>query len=498
MKRMKRMKRFCCLLCLLLCFAALLVSCSGDAPPAEQPSSGGESSGESGTQDDGLDENGYLRDSLPSLDYQGEPISILCWKAENPEFDVKGLDGDAIESAVYGKNRQTEKRLNVELRFNEESLATYNQTLDTSKMGGLFWDVIAAKTQSASTATVDGHFLPLNQIENSYIDPAAPWWSQQLIEKIEINSKLFFMTGDISTNLVQMIYCVWFNQQLIDSIEGLVSPYELVERNEWTLTRMMEMCIEAYADTENDGDKVGVSTGDRLGLTSYYYDVPALLHGCGVSIIEKNQIGKLSVSSAFKGMRAQDIIDYISANIHQSSFVGDETHWSDASFTGSFRDGRSLFIVAQSGASIKMFSGIEFTAGCVPCPKYDGDQRSYYGAVRQPITMYGIMSNTPQARLTMDTAVLETMGSICYRTTTPVIFENTMKSAKSTSPEMMTMLNTIRDTAYFDIGRVFGASLNGICDQPGYAIRDNTAWKVYIDKKIPAVEEKITTLFNSI
>ena len=98
----------------------------------------------------------------------------------------------------------------------------------------------------------------------------------------------------------------------------------------------------------------------------------------------------------------------------------------------------------------------------------------------------------------MDTAVLEALASACYRTSTPVIFETTMKAAKSTSPKMMEMLNLIRDTAYFDIGRVFGKSLNAICDQPGYAMRDNTPWKVYIDKKIPAVEEKIATLFDDI
>ena len=497
---MKQTNKLLCLLCLLLCFATVLISC-GKKDPSPEPG-GSESDSATDTDpatDDGLDENGYLRDTLPALDYGNETISILCWKAENPEFEASGLSGDAIENAVYSKNKLVEKRLNVALRFTEESLNTYNQTLDTSQMGGIYWDVIAAKTQSASKATIDGHFLPLNQIQNSYIDPAAPWWSQQLVEKIEVNNKLFFMTGDISTNLVQMIYCVWFNQHLIESIDGLSSPYELMERNEWTITKMMEMCKDAYADTENIDDKVGVSSGDRLGLYSFYYDVPALLHGCGVSIIEKNQVGKLVVSSAFKGVRSQDIIDYLSANIHQSSYIADEYRVEhDSNLTRCFTGGRSLFTVAQSGASIKMFSGVDFTVGCVPCPKYDSDQTTYYGAVRQPITMYGIMKNTPENRFLMDTAVLEALASTCYRTTTPVIFETTMKAAKSTSPKMMEMLNLIRDTAYFDIGRVFGASLNGICDQPGYAMRDNTPWKVYIDKKIPAVEEKIATLFDGI
>lgn len=497
---MKQTNKLLCLLCLLLCFATVLISC-GKKDPSPEPGSEGDSATDPNTEpatDDGLDENGYLRDTLPALDYGNETISILCWKAENPEFEASGLSGDAIENVVYSKNKLVEKRLNVALRFTEESLDTYNQTLDTFQMGGIYWDVIAAKTQSASKATIDGHFLPLNQIQNSYIDPAAPWWSQQLVEKIEINNKLFFMTGDISTNLVQMIYSVWFNQKLIDDIEGLTSPYDLIERNEWTITKMMEMCVDAYSDTENIDDKVGVSSGDQLGLVSYYYDVPALLHGCGVSIIEKNQVGKMVVSSAFKGQRSQDIIDYISTKIHQSSFVGDESKWGDTNFTGSFVGGRSLFTIAQSGAAIKMFAKATFTLGVVPCPKYDSDQTTYYGAVRQPITMYGIMNNTPENRLLMDTAVLEALASTCYRTTTPMIFETTMKAAKSTSPKMMEMLNLIRDTAYFDIGRVFGASLNGICDQPGYAMRDNTPWKVYIDKKIPAVEEKIATLFDGI
>ena len=113
---MKQTNKLLCLLCLLLCFATVLISCGKD--PSPEP--GSESDSATNTEpatDDGLDENGYLRDTLPALDYGNETISILCWKAENPEFDASGLSGDAIENAVYSKNKLVEKRLNVSLRF---------------------------------------------------------------------------------------------------------------------------------------------------------------------------------------------------------------------------------------------------------------------------------------------------------------------------------------------------------------------------------------------
>lgn len=474
-----------------------LVSCGGKETPPDVNTGTAEESNTGGGASDLYDENGYLKDNLPdNLNFDNTPISILCWDAEgNPEFDVEETATDEISRSVFGRNAAVEKRLNIQLEFTEVSLDKYNDRVQQLDAGGLYMDLIGAKTQPASGLTAGGYLLPVNQIAGSYMDTEQPWWAQQLVEKIQINNKLYFCTGDISPNLVRMLYCVYFNEDIIRSIDGMESPYTLVDENRWTIGKMLEMAKDAYISKD---EIEGPSVGDQLGLIGNYFDVPSLLHGCGVPIIEEDETGTLVVSPIFKGEKTIDVIDRISTAIHEMGIVQD-MDMSGISFGNAFGEGRALFITYESGSAIKYFKNIPFSAGCVPCPKYDDgtadangdyttDQTQYYSTVRQPITMYGIMTAVPGERLSMNTAVMEALASAGYRTTTPTIFDSTMKLMNSTSLEMSRMLQLIRDTAFFDFGRIFAGNLRAVCDQPGYAMRDNTPWSIYIERVIPSVE----------
>lgn len=503
---MRNTKLFLTLLALFLLLSMVLTACGGGLETDTDGETSGEGASDENVSDGGsepvtdsnLDENGYLKDNLPALDFD-QTVTILCWNAENPEFEGKMLNADAIDSAIYKRNRTTESRLGVTLQYEQEPISDYFTIVERSAQGGYYWDVMATKTQTASQLLVGQYYTPLNGIENSYLDTTQPWWSQQMVEKIRINDNLYFITGDISTNLIQMVYCVYFNDTMLKSIDGLESPYELVDHNRWTINKMMEMCREAYIDIDSDGI---ISDGDTFGLMCFYYDAPALLHGCGVPVTERDRLtGKVVVSSQFKGQKTDDILSYIGGQLGLCGKVGSGDSANRPVFANSFYEGRSLFTIVESGRGMRSYKNVDFTPGCVPCPKYTSDQETYYSTVRQPITMYGVMKALPTERRSMATATMECLGSEAYRTTTPVIFDSTMQSMNATSPEMAKMLELIRDTAFFDFGRICAASLNAICDWPGWSIKEsakNGNWSVYVEQRIPAVEIILETFFDDL
>lgn len=491
---MKNIWRLTALLLALLFACGALAACSGDGEIPKDTQSSGEPT-----------TSAYPDDNLPELDYRNEVIDILCWDAEsNPEFGITVEEGkslDQISDAVYTRNIHVEDRLNVSLSFTTIGLDKWDDRVRTMVSSGLYADLLGAKTQVASGLTANGYLIPLNTVQGSYVDLASPWWSQEVSEKTTVNGKYYFATGDISPNFVRMLYCVYFNNDLIREKE-LESPYDLVTDDQWTLSKMLEMANIIYEDLDaaSDPTLIGPTDGDKLGLVGNYFDVPCLLHGCAVPLTEYDELGQLSISSSLKGDKAIGIIDRIGTEISKMGVINNlagTTH-----FGSSFVDGRALFITFESGSAIKYFKGVTFEAGVVPCPKYDDGtkdsdgnyfttQDRYYSTVRQPISMYCMMTTLPQERQQMGTAIMEALASEGYRTVTPVLFDSVMKLMNSTSAQMSSMLQLIRESAWTDFGRVFSGMIGAISDTPGYAMSGDFTWSSYLSSTMPSVEEKL-------
>ena len=56
---------------------------------------------------DQYDEEGYLKDSLPELDYQGDTVTVLCWNSEHSEFEVE-YGNNTVDNAIYKSNKSVE------------------------------------------------------------------------------------------------------------------------------------------------------------------------------------------------------------------------------------------------------------------------------------------------------------------------------------------------------------------------------------------------------
>ena len=476
-----------------------------DVNSDSEENSGDESVSDLETEELRLDKDGYLMDDIPEgLTFSGAEIRVLGWKDTIcTEFNVTETSSNAINNSIYLRERNLKKRFGITLNYTFENGGAKKVNNFKEKValaiqsGGTdTYDIIASYTRSTAVCATAGYLLNLGDIQTeSYLDLSKPWWSEGLIDATEtIDGKIYFATGDASTSLAQMTYCVYFNADSVEAVRE-ESPYVLVNNNEWTLEKMLNMSKGNRVDLGESGKDLA---DEGLGVIGTYFDWPALLHGAGVGYVTRDVTGEFVLDSNLKGNGStimQILTDHTTTSgdsyVHPRNVSG--------SPVSTFKEGRAMFIIAESGLAISELSEVsDFEYGCVPCPKYDAGQETYYSAVRQPITLFGILSNIKEDRIPMVTAVLEGWGSQGYRVTTPAIFTKAMQGQSASSNHMKDMLKLIRDTAWFDCGRIYAVETNYICDAPGDALSGKFTWDGYVSQDLPYIEETLLPLLSSI
>lgn len=419
-----------------------------------------------GVDDDKYDAQGYLKDDLPAdLNFGNKPISIMCWNSEQPEFEVQDQTGDLVGDSIYLRNINTEERLGVTLSFIPVT-GDYNHQADwisaanASIQSGGDYDIFAGYSMTGATMAVRGYSR--NLMEREYLDFDKPWWPSSLIDKATINGKLYFCSGDISTNMLHFMYAVFFNKQILE-INALESPYELVDSGAWTYTKMFEMATNLYVDNNSDGVR---DQDDTYGLctASIHYD--AFFTGAGLETIVKDANEQLVISSSFNSEKTIKLLEDIYAFMHE----GQDGY--NGSTGAVFAKGNTLFTLDRSYMGLLRKDDIDFEYGIVPVPKFDEAQEDYVTCMAFPYTTYEISVACKEPD--MAAAVLECLGSEGYRNVTPMLFETSMKYKYSKDDESARMYDIIRDGVSIDVGRLFCTELKDLTWRLFRKIADGT------------------------
>ena len=133
---------------------APLLSCAGDQKETETvntaDTTGADTAMETEETGPATDENGYLCDDLPELDFGGETVNLLYWSdVENQEFIAEELTGEVVNDAIYQRNTTVEDRLNIRYNWigtpgNGGSIDKYvGKVRDSHTAGDNSYDVLA-------------------------------------------------------------------------------------------------------------------------------------------------------------------------------------------------------------------------------------------------------------------------------------------------------------------------------------------------------------------
>ena len=410
------------------------------------------------TVDDSIDENGYLKDDLPDeLDFAGQEIKLLYWSdVENQEFTAEEFTGEIVNDAIYQRNLNVEDDLNVKYTWigtpgNGGNIDAYvAKVRESHTAGDNAYDIYASYSRTIMASVING--FTTNLEDAPYLDFDKPWWPDNLLKESTINNHLYLVSGDISTNVLHMMYCVYYNRQLLEDYQ-LENPTDLVFENRWTLDALVSMSTGAYLDLNGNTKK---DIDDQFGFTITDFHNDAFYTGSDLKLVEHDAEKILIVSPDFFGEKSVSVIEKLGPwETSNDVYVGGD-------YEIPFTEGRSVFTINRAHYASKALRDSELSYGIVPVPKYDEAQADYRTVMGNPVTLYSISVSTPYKDICA--AVLECMASNGYRLTTPAIFENNMKAKYSTDNINAQMYDIVRESVSFELGRFMNKYLSNITD----------------------------------
>ncbi len=474
----------------LLMLLPMAVSC-GDGDGDQSSDVGTEQSGDDGNSL--YDANGYLKDNLPDLDFEGYDFKILTWESGyGGDFYVAEDTGNTVEDSVYRRNAVVENRLNVNLSATFIEGGNTNQEAFVSKVsnaimagGSCEYDLIGSYSMSAGTLAMQG--LCANIKDYDYLDLEKPWWPQGIIEGCTYGDNLYFITGDLANSLIYNLYFLVVNRDMVDSLD-LEDPREMVFDGTWTLDTMMEMTVDTYRD--DDGVQ-GPSVGDKYGWGTHanvHFD--SFLPAAGIRASAEDKDGVLRLTDDFMGQKCHDMLVKINGWLHgEDCLIAGEA-------MESFASGNIMFATYAATDVIRVLKDSSVKYGILPFPKYDTQQENYYCNVSFQHTLLSIPLTVNDGDIT--NAVLECMGSEAYRSSAPFVYENMLKSRFVSDELDGKVYDLLKANVYVDATRLFSSNFTfsqGAVGLFRYALTYNrNDWMSKMEMYAPTINQILTQI----
>ena len=488
---MKLYARILALVCAVLMLVPALVACantnSGDAETTAPAQTEANPEDTTPAKDPNYDDEGFWKDDLSDeIDYKGETVTILYWSdVERPEFEIteEEADGDMVKEAIYRRNIATEERMGITYEWvgtdgDSGDRAKFTNYVRNAFSGGTYYDIIATYSRTAGMLLTEGLIQDLNKIDDSYINTNQPWWPKSMLETCSIGDSLFFVSGDISTNVLHFMYAVYYNMDMLKNL-NLDDPVALVDDMKWTIDSLINLTKETYIDLDQDGS---ATAGDQYGFCSTYFHLDAFYTGSDMMLLVPGTDTNLTISDDFFGQKTIDLVDKLGAWFKSGDCAVNPSGGS-VDYQTPFEEGNCLFrldrvYVADNQHRGGALRNVDWEYGILPVPMYDENQTEYITVVGNPFTLWCVMENAKDPQ--MSSAVIECLASEGYRKTSPMIFENNMKYRYTADVagkgDSARMFDIIRGSIAFDLGRIFSDILSFMSEMPSKAAATSSSW----------------------
>ena len=450
--------------------------------------------------------SGEIQDDLPESLKINDSVTFLYWEdVERPEFFVEESkdDGNIVNTRITERNQKVQERLGVELKWigtkgNYSNQKNFVETANNSVVSGGGYDVFCGYSMTAATLAMNG--LTQNLLDLKYINFEKPWWPASLTESATVNGKLYFTSGDISTNMLYMMYATFFNKNMFVEEHpdmSISDLYTFVKDGSWTIDKMIELCRNVYKDENANGI---ADYEDRYGFETIDLHFDCFYIGSDLNFLVKNADGSLAVSDDIGSEKTIALLEKLCGFFYDSGFAYTKGTTSKESSAVAFSQGRMMFTVDRvylaSGNTMKDVS--DFKYGMLPVPKYNEEQSDYRTCMAFPYTLYSISVKAKDADAAA--ATLECLASEGYRRVTPALFEQSMKTRYSDDVDDSLMYDTIRRAVVIDLGRTFATPLKNMsCDPFRRTVRENTAagWKRQVTQMVPLLNSIVKEINTS-
>lgn len=398
------------------------------------------------------------------LKYPGKTIKFLYWEdVEREEFFADEETGEKVHDAIHKKNLVTESQLGVTLEWtphkgNYGNQAVFVTAAENSVNGGAdtAFDFYCSYSLAAPTMALKG--LSQNMLDYPIIDLSQPWWPSSLVSQATIGGKIYFVSGDLSTNLLYFMYSMFFNKDLYESYHhGESTLYEIVNEGNWTFDELLRVCEGVYEDLNANGS---ADYGDRFGFQSIDLHFDAFYIGSGLKNLEVDGSGNIVASDDFDSEKVVDLAERLCTFLHTGGYAFGKGTTSQYSSAQAFSKGEAMIVCDRVYIASGTLKSSDVNYGVIPVPKYNSDQESYVTCMAFPYTMYSMSVASPDKEAAA--ATLEVMCYTSYVNLKPALFEESMKARYSREANDAIMYDIIYGNVFFELGRIFTTDTNNI------------------------------------
>ena len=400
--------------------------------------------------------------ALPERNYGGEEFTILMRALEEYTEDiyVEAIDAHStsLERAVYQRLQDLCYQYNLVINPIIKDRPK-NEVPAAAKAGTDVYDLVVEQTGFSLSSAASGYYYDWKDLP--YVDLDAAWWNADAAEELATpGGKLYTMVGDISYMSVGAVTCMFFNKEILNGVQGLASPYDLVRSNEWLFDTFEEYVVTL--DANMDGDGTGSLDTDTFGYATGWWGGPSqVLHSTGYRAIEwKNDDWKFPLNN---DTTAEAVFDMRDLLWNTGACYVDKKASAAKDFevlVAPFREGRVAF-TDDRVATARRFAGAELSYGILPWPKYSKRVKEYPATFSAGTNIFAVMRNTTAENAERISIVLEFLAWEGYDKVVPLYYETVLSYQYLKDEDSIEMLHLMHDNMIFDLG-VLHSPVSGV------------------------------------
>ena len=475
-----------------VCLCMLLLSCGSQEAQTSNTQTTAENTSpvtESATEE--------LTDGLENIDFNEADFNIV-YSADQLgsswPYDAEAETGDLLNDSVYKRNHTVMERFNVNVSY--VSTGGTGDEVPTAlmksvKAGDNAYHLAISHTYASVPALLtDGYLADFNTIPN--IDISKPWWNASIRNNLSICGVLPIAVSDLVYSYADVIYV---NHDMIESYD-LENPYDLVEKGQWTWSKLAEMAEIVASDLNGDGKP---SDGDIFGYTTPG-ETPSLMS----RIVQSN--GMLMASSDDDGVQLLTVSDRLHNAFERyysllydgaKTYIGTVT--GDKESVASFISGNILFM-HQTTLQLPKMRDTDVNFGIVPLPKYDETQENYQSMLSSQILL--VPSSLDDEMKEYVGTITEALSFESWKTVTPAVYNTIFENKYLRDATSYEMYQMIRSSLVCDFNWNYGNG-NELTSMAIKLLKDQKSTDVasYLAKyseKIAVSYEKLTDAVKEI
>ena len=397
---------------------------------------------------DSLEARRLLSDNLPNEKFDGQKYRVLTInEVDNYIASPEVQEGDVVEDAVFQRNSRIEDRFDVKIDVN--SPTTHRET------GALLerlvnaqddaYEIYAGHAIVAGGNAVNGMFLNWHDID--YVDFTRPWWSQNSVEALTLNGRMFLVPTYYTISVIGNTYCMYYNKT-IAADRNLENIYDVVNNKQWTLEKMRTMVADIYTDLNGNG-KEDADDSYGLSITSLSPAV-TFTWAFDMDIIEIDEDYNFEIT--FGSERNATIFEDL-FNLYYRT-TGVTTSGNNHSYSiATFNKGNTLLCSGLFDHSLSILREFEDPYAIIPYPKYDDQQEEYYSMLDGGHVIIGIpitSTNTAFAGL-----ITEAMTAESWKYIIPNYYDVALKVKGARDEESIAMMDLIMNAVKVDLAYIY-------------------------------------------